>query len=332
MNNGIKNFINKLKKKKLYIALALIILVSAVVLAADIFSTMQKQNTNKSEPIPSISVGCDSVLWEGMELKLTASTKNISSPRFNWTVNGKEAGNDQKLSRKLEVGKYNIALNVFFDNNTMNNMMTDRQTTIVIDSTDGVSLRNFQASKNQWGFQTTYGGKDSGVKGVSVSVDSETPSAVNACGFLSTKPLMAGDYTWKAVYQGKDIDSGTFNIKEASEIKISRIEVAPNYNAGDTVNGKIIVKNTGSVPVKDFKISTLVVNNNYAWMGDKAKREYSDSYTSDIKPGKIYEVPITVTIPEKVGGIRPSGRYSITVSLILNGQRTDMKIVNTQVK
>ncbi len=328
MNKGIKNFINKYKKTKLYIALTLIILFSAVILAADIFSSMQKQHANKAEPIPSVSIGCDRILWKDMELELTASTQNINAPRFNWTVNGKEAGSGKKLSRRLEVGEHHIALDVFFDNKTL----IARQTTIVIDSADGVSLRNSQASKNQWGFQTMYMSKDFGVKGVAVSIDSETPSEVNPCGFLSTKPLMAGDHTWKAVYQGRDIASGTFNIKEVSEIMISRIEVASNYNAGDTVNGKIVIKNTGSIPVKDFDIRTLVVNNNYAWMGDKAKREYYDRYNSDIRPGEVNEVLITVTIPEKVNGIRPSGRYSITVSLILNGQTIDSKIVNTEIR
>ncbi|HEY9205015.1 MAG TPA: hypothetical protein VIO58_03750 [Candidatus Methanoperedens sp.] len=328
MKDIIKNFRYQLNKRNLSIALALILFLSAVVLAAFIFPAIQKRFQEKQKPVPSVSIGCDRVLWKDTELELVASTQNINAPHFNWTVDGKVAGDGQKLSKKFEVGEHHIVLDVFFDNKTL----TARQTTIVIDSAEGVSLRGSQASKNQGGFQTTYNGKDSGVEGVSISVDGETPSEVNTCGFLSTKPLMAGDHTWIAGYQGKTIASGTFNIKEAGEIRINRIDVAKSYNAGDTVNGKIIIMNTGSIPVRDFDIRTLVVNNNYAWMGDKAKREYYDRYSSDMKPGEVYEVPITVTIPEKVGGIRPSGKYSITVSLILNNQAVDTKIVNTEVR
>jgi len=48
-------------------------------------------------------------------------------------------------------------------------------------------------------------------------------------------------------------------------------------------------------------------NNDFAFMGDKAKREFSDQYNADIKPGETYEIPIQMTIPEKVSGVRPAG-------------------------
>ncbi len=322
--NEFKKTLTKVKIKKLYIALALVVLIMAAV-ATGIFSHAQKPG---EKPVPSISIGCDRVLWKGMELELAASTQNINKPLFNWTVDGKDGGGSQRLNKNFEMGEHQVVLNVAFDGKTL----TAKQTTLVIDSVDGVSLRDSEASKNQWGFQTIYTGKNYGVKGVTLSVDSSPQTEVNPCGYLSTKSLMAGDHTWKAVYQGKTIASGTFNIKEVSEIKITRIEVAPSYNAGDTVNGKIVLMNSGSSIVKGFDIKTLVVNNNYAWMGDAAKREFSDTYSSDLEPGEVYEVPITVTIPEKVSGIRPSGRYSITVTLLLNGQIIDTKVVNTEVK
>ncbi len=329
MKDKIENLKNNLKIKKLHITLALIIIISAAaVLAAGFFLDLKNASQEKPKPIPSVSIGCDLVLWMGTELQLNASIQNINKPSFNWTIDGKNAGSTQKINQKLEVGDHQIVLNVTFDNKTL----IAKQTTVVIDSVDVISIRDSPASKNQWGFQTGYKGKIFGVKGVTVSVDSLSPAEVNGCGFISSNPLLAGDHAWTAMYQGKIIASGTFVLKEVSEIKITKIEVAPSYNAGDTVNGKILIKNTGSAVVKGFDIKTLVVNNNYAWMGDKAKREYFDQYTSDLKPGEVYEVPITVTIPEKVSGIRPSGRYSITVTLILNGQMMDTKIVNTEVK
>ena len=329
MKDKIQNFKNNLKIKKLHIALVMIILVSAAaVLATGFFLDLKKSSQEKPKPIPSVSIGCDMVLWKNGELELTASVQNINKPSFNWTIDGKDAGSTQKINQKLDVGEHQVVLNTAFENKTL----TAKQTTVVIDSVEGISIKDSAASKNQWGFQTLHKGRNFGIKGVTVSVDSISQGEVNGCGFISSKSLLAGDHAWTAMYQGKNIASGTFSLKEVSEIKISRIEVAPSYNAGDTVNGKIIIKSTGSAVVKGFNIKTLVVNNNYAWMGDKAKREYFDQYGSDLKPGEVYEVPITVIIPEKVSGIRPSGRYSITVSLILNGQTMDTKIVNTEVK
>ncbi|MBU4138740.1 MAG: hypothetical protein KJ729_02170 [Euryarchaeota archaeon] len=116
------------------------------------------------------------------------------------------------------------------------------------------------------------------------------------------------------------------------EVKITRLDIAKSYNAGSMVSAKIVVVNSGSTIVTGFEIRTLAVNNNYAFMGDKAKKEYVDQYSTDLKPGVSYDIPIGFTIPEKVSGIRPSGKYTITVSLVLNGKVVDKKVVNTEVK
>ncbi len=266
---------------------------------------LHKDKIPLEKPAPSVSIGCDRVLWKNTELELAASIQNINKPLFEWIVDGRSAGKLQKLGQKFDMGEHRVVLNVSFDNTTL----TANRTIIVVDSVDGISLRDSTASKNQWGFQTTYRGKVVGVKGVMVSIDSLPKAEVNPCGSLSTKPLFAGEHTWLAQLQGFTIGSGTFNLKEVSEIKIARVDVAPSYTAGSTVNGKIILKNTGSTAVTGFDIKTVAVNNNYAWMGDKAKKEFSDKYNADIKPGETYEIPVRVTIPEKVSVIRPSGRY-----------------------
>jgi hypothetical protein len=314
------------KSKKHYIILILVILILTSISGAALL--LHKDKIPQEKPAPSVSIGCDRVLWKNTELELAASTRNINKPLFEWTVDGKLAGKSQKLSQKFDMGEHRVVLNVSFDNTTL----TANQSIIVVDSVDGVSVRGSAASKNQWGFQAMYRGKAVGVKGVMVSVDSLPAAEVNPCGSLSTKSLFAGEHTWRAQFQGSIIGSGTFNLKEVSEIKIARIDVAPSYTAGSTVNGNIILKNTGSTTVTGFDIKTVAVNNNYAWMGDKAKKEFSDRYSADIKPGEIYEIPVRVTIPEKVSGIRPSGRYTITVTLIMKGQAIDTKAVNTEVK
>lgn len=166
------------------------------------------EHTLEKPKPPTVSIGCDRVVWEGTELEITASTQNINDPQFNWTEDGKDAGSGPKLMNKLEIGEHRIMLTVTFDNKTL----TANQTTIVIDSTEGVSVRDSFDSKNQWGFQTQYNSKKYGVKGVTVSVDSSTPSEVNTCGYLSSKALMAGDHTWNAMFHGKNIGSGKYTI------------------------------------------------------------------------------------------------------------------------
>ncbi len=316
---------HRIGSKKMHIAVSL---AGIAVLAAFAMSMGFFGEAPPAKKLPSVSIGCDRVVWNGTELEIAASTQNINKPVFNWTADGKDAGSGQKIRKKFDKGEHRVILNVTFDGKTL----TANQTTLVIDSTEGVSVRDSAASNNQWGFQTMYKGKKSGVKGVTVSVDSAAPSEVNACGYLPSKALMAGNYTWKAVYQGKTMGSGKFNIKEVNEIKITRLDIAKSYTAGSKVSAKIVLVNTGSTIVSGFEIRTLAVNNNYAFMGDKAKKEYVDQYNTDLKPGVNYDIPIGFTIPEKVSGIRPSGKYTITVSVVLNGRVVDKKIVNTEVK
>lgn len=329
--NFIKSYLKmpgtKIKKGHIIVVIAALAVPALLILGA--FALSQGFLWEKErEEFPSVSIGCDRVVWNGTGLEIAATTRNINSPVFNWTVDGDYAGQGHKIMKEFGKGEHRVILNVTFDNK----IMTANQTTIVIDSADGVSVRDSSASNNQWGFQTMYKGKKYGVKGVTVSVGLSGPSEVNECGYLSSKALMAGDYSWNAMYQGKTIGSGKFNIKEVNEVRIIRLDMAKSYNAGDTVNAKIVVVNTGSTTVKGFEIKTLAVNNNYAFMGDKAKREYADWYDTDLKPGVSYDIPIGFTIPEKVSGIRPSGKYTVTVSVVLKGNVVDKKVVNTEVK
>jgi hypothetical protein len=312
----------KLKKKYIFFIFAAIILLL-------IFSQGNFKKQEKPEkPVPSVSIGCDRVIWKDSEEVLEASVKNIDKPSFEWKSGDINIGTAQKLSRKFDIGENFILLNVTFNNQTI----SATKSIIVIDSVEGVSVREFAASKNQWGFQTTFKGKNKGVKGVMVYVDSLPPSEVNACGAVSTKALYSGEHTWKAKYRDAEVGSGTFNIKETSELKITRIDIAPSYSAGSVVKAKIILMNTGSVAITGFGTKTVAINNDFAFMGDKAKREYSDQYNANIKPGETYEIPIEMTIPEKVSGVRPAGKYTITVNILLGDKTTDSKVVNTQVK
>jgi len=78
---------------------------------------------------------------------LEASIKNIDKPSFEWKLNGFNIGTGQKLSRKFEVGENSILLNVTFNNQTI----SATKSIIVIDSVDGVNIREFAASKKPVG-------------------------------------------------------------------------------------------------------------------------------------------------------------------------------------
>lgn len=283
----------------------------------------------KSQPkLPSISLGCDRVIWDSTKLKLEASIQNIKNPKFQWYVDNKLSGKDQTLEQIFSIGKYKISLSVL-SNDTKT--LKDNISVLVVNSTNGVSVKDSQ-EKNEWTFQTIYDKKKIGVEGVEIYVDSSPKKImVDDCGHVSV-PLLAGEHTWKAQYRGIIIGTGNFTLKEVKEIKISKINIDREYKVGDTVEGKITAKNTGTTTMKGFDIKTVAINNKYKWMGDVAKREYYDKYDAQLNPGDKYDIIVKVTIPKEVKGIAPTGRYSITISLISNDKVVDTKIVDTEVK
>jgi hypothetical protein len=272
---------------------------------------------------PYVSIGCDRVIWNGDGLELLATVKNIENPQYQWIIDGKNSTGAVNFG----MGEHLVILNVKSGDNTYQ----AKKSVIVVDSINGISLNN-AASGSQWRFQTLYNSKKMGVKAVFVSIDSNPAQEVNPCGQITTKPLPAGKHSWKAEYQGKTLASGSIEVKEISDVKINKIEVAPKYKAGDTVNGKIIVMNTGSTTISEFGINTLAINKKYEWMGDIARMAFSDKYTPELKPGDKYTIPIRVTIPAEVNGIRPTGKYSITIDLVLNNKVADSKVVYTEVE
>lgn len=302
-----------------FLLILLMSLASALVLPSIL---PQPEKTPPEEPY--VSIGCDRVIWNGDDLKLPVTVRNIENPQYQWTIDGENATG----AINFDMGEHLVILNVKSGSNTYQ----AKKTVIVVDSINGISLNDAAASVSQRRFQTLYNGRKTGVKGVFVSVDSNPPQEVNSCGQVTTKPLPAGQHSWKAEYRGKTLASGTFDIKEATMAELSRIEVASKYTAGDTVNGKIIVMNTGSTTLTQLGINTLVINHKFEWMGDAARMEYSGNYNPGIKPGDEYTIPIRVTIPAEVKGIRPAGKYSITIDLVLNNQVVDRKVVYTRVE
>lgn len=115
------------------------------------------------------------------------------------------------------------------------------------------------------------------------------------------------------------------------KLKISNLRIAPNYKTGDTISTELVVINVGTVDIDGFKIETLIINNKYAWMGDKAKREYSFDYSDTLRPGETAKLPIVATIPEKVNGIRPTGTYTINFEMTYSSDASSSITLETKV-
>ncbi|MCE8425043.1 MAG: hypothetical protein J5U17_04630 [Candidatus Methanoperedens sp.] len=319
-------------KKKLTIAISVLLIIAGMIIGgAQIIRNYQSEKENKKilEPSkPSVSIGCSQVVRENKELILKASTSNIDNPSFQWFIDGINSGNSSNMQKDLDLGAHKILVNVSFGTQAV----SASKEIIVINSTDGVAISDFQYSTNQWGFMTNYLGEEINVEGVIVLIDSSRDSSIPPCGPLVTDSLFAGVHKWMASYQGKLLGQGSFNLKEAAGLKIIGIQTEQQYNAGDTVNGKIILENRGTITIKGFDIKTLAVNENYAWMGEKARREFYDRYDPELIPGQRYEIPVRVKIPESVSGIRPSGRYNITITVLFKDQTiADSRSITTQV-
>lgn len=317
------------KNGKIYgiiLAIILITIIGVVVILSIPNDDDQHQNVYVPK-LSQISIGCDRTIWNNEQLDIKPSINNIDNPLFKWFLDDKYVGNNNTLKQKLDLGEHKISLNVGFGNQTLE----DNMSVTVIDSIKGISVFASQESKNQWKFQAQYNRKNAGIKGVNIYIDSLPKKDTNACGYMSI-PLMSGDHVWKAEYNGNVIVSGNFSLKEVTEIKIEKIDVKSSYRVGDIVDGKIVLKNTGTTIIKNFDIKTLVVNHKFEWMGDVAKKEYYDKYDSQLKPGELFEIQMQVKIPEKVNGVEPTGKYTLTMNLILNDKIVDKKIVDTEIR
>ncbi|MCZ7355731.1 MAG: hypothetical protein O8C66_02870 [Candidatus Methanoperedens sp.] len=276
---------------------------------------------------PSVSIGCSRVEWKDAEIHLSAST-NMRSPSYQWLSDNKTLGTERNLVYTFKTGENSLILKAASGNDSAQ----DEIEIIIVDSTDGISAENVAGSMiNERVFLTKFKDAVYYVDGVSVILDEKDMGSIPECRKLTVSGLYAGAHTWKAMFRGKDIGSGSFSLESLAKLKITRVDIAGSYRAGDTVDGKIFLQNAGTVPVKDYAIKTLVVNHNFEWMGDISKKEFTDTFDYELKPGDSVQIPVQVKIPEKVSGIRPVGDYSITIQLLMNNQVEETQLVKTVV-
>ncbi len=276
---------------------------------------------------PGVSIGCNRVVWKDAVVHLAATT-NLRPARFQWLFKNKTIGTERELVYTFIAGEHNILLKATSGNDSVQ----DEISIIAVDSTEGISAYAVAGSmSNERVFITKFKDAMYYVDGVSIILDNKDMGTIPECRKLIVSGLYAGSHTWKATYRGNDIGSGSFKLEPETRIKITRVNIAGNYRAGDTVEGRISLLNRGTVPVKAFSIRTLVVNHKFEWMGDVAKKDFTNSFDYELVPGAPVEIPVSVQIPEKISGIRPAGDYTITIQLIVNNNVMETQSVNTVV-
>ncbi|MCZ7405627.1 MAG: hypothetical protein O8C67_11975 [Candidatus Methanoperedens sp.] len=276
---------------------------------------------------PSVSIGCSRVVWKDTEVHLSATT-NLRTAKLEWSIDNKTVGTLRNLVYTFTPGKNTIIVKAVSDNDSLQ----DESLIIVVNSTDGILAEAVTGSmSNERVFMTKYNDATYYIDGVSVILDGKNMGTIPECRKMTVSGLGAGVHNWKATFHGKDIGSGSFNLETVTRVKITRIDIAGSYRAGDTVNARIYLLNTGTVPVKQFSIKTLAVNHKFEWMGDISKKEFTSNFDYELKQGASVEIPVLVTIPEKVSGVRPAGDYSITIQLIVNNNMQETQTVKTVV-
>ncbi|MGB8216011.1 MAG: hypothetical protein WCE94_01810 [Candidatus Methanoperedens sp.] len=276
---------------------------------------------------PSVSIECSRVVWKDTEVHLSATT-NLRTAKLEWSIGNKTVGTQRNLAYTFAPGKNTIIVKAVSDNDSLQ----DESHIIVVNSTEGILAEAVTGSmSNERVFMTKYNDATYYIDGVSVILDGKDMGTIPECRKMTVSGLGAGVHNWKAAFHSKDIGSGSFNLEPVTRVKITKIDIAGSYRAGDTVNAKIYLLNTGTVPVKQFSIKTLAVNHKFEWMGDISKKEFTSDFDYELKQGDSVEIPVRVTIPEKVSGVRPAGDYSITIQLIVNNNVQETQTVKTVV-
>jgi hypothetical protein len=327
----------KLKKEIMLVVVAVTILIVVVAAVSLHQHYVQKQmvggeQTEPDKLEPQISAGCSQVVWEGNEVELHASTRNIENPTFVWfSSSEKEVLSTQRaLTHVFDLGEHIILLNVTSGDDEKT--LGARTKVIVIDRVENISVGvTAGALHNERIFQTNYLGSNILIKGVRINVDGSEYDKMHGCGRISVTGLSAGTHRWTATYRGDIVSNGTLNLAEITEFRIKEVSIAPKYHVGDMVDAKLVVQNSGTAPIDKFVVKVRIVNPKYEWMGDIAKPEYRTEYNYALSPGQQKDIPVRAKIPERVGVVKPTGKYSITIDLLIDDEVTDSKTVKTEV-
>ena len=110
------------------------------------------------------------------------------------------------------------------------------------------------------------------------------------------------------------------------------------YNAGDTVNAEMKIKNTGEVDMTSEKIVITVKcielesfggNMVLKGLSDEEKTEtYTLSFSGVISPGESKTLSAKFDTPAEMSGVSLAGEYDLTLTLKVDGYSLDQKKMN----
>lgn len=278
---------------------------------------------------PQLHIGCNHIVWEEENTMLRGHVNNfVGKIRYSWWIDSKNESNGPESNFVFSEGVHTIRAEA-----SNESFMLEKEITITaISSTQGITVEP-QPSEyyGTWKFQTYLNDVPANVPGTLIMFDDNIIGISEQCKLVSLTGATSGTHIWSAQYHGQNVSSDIIEVPAVEKLKISNVKIAPKYETGDTISTELVVINVGTVDIDGFKIKTLIINNNYAWMGDKAKREYSFDYSNTLRPGETAKLPIETTIPEKVNGIRPTGTYTINLEMTYSSEESSSITLKTKV-
>ncbi|MDF1556750.1 MAG: hypothetical protein P1P80_01005 [ANME-2 cluster archaeon] len=313
-----------------------IIYVTAIVLAAIVvllspyyLFPFEDPNDIAASNTLVLDIGCSRVVWVDETTSLSAAVSNMAGAvTYQWWIDGKHWGEGNTLTTTFSKGLHTIHAEANNGEQTLQKNITIRS----VGSVEGISVDPIPSeSYGMWRFQAYLDGDPTNIPGIQVSFNNQLADSSRPCSPANIIGVRAGSYTWVAKYHDQIVGSGTIEVPSIQKLKIFRIDIEPTYRTGDTISSILVVTNVGTQDIAGFHVRTYVLNNKYAYMGDAAAREFTFDYSKNIKPGELAQIPINAHIPEKVKGIRPTGRYTIDLEISYGSGKTTSITLYTEV-
>jgi len=321
-----------MNKKVYLIIIILIITIISSFLILNYFNNQKIHSTTGSIPRePQLNIGCSHVVWVDENETLTAHVSNmIGNISYSWWIDDIN-NNDttvHELTKSFTQGAHSIKVTASNDT-----IKLEKEITITgISSAKDISVKPIPSSTfSTWKFQADCCGTPANVPGIQITLNENPVGTSQMCTPVTISGMSAGNYTWSAQYHQQTVGNGIFEVPKNKVLHISNVDIASQYTTGDTISAKLIVSNSGTQDIKGFHVNTHIINDDLAWMGDIATREYTFDYKNTISPGESAQVPITASIPEKVKGVRPTGHYTITIEVHYDDQKTCSLTKETEV-
>ncbi|MDY6965299.1 MAG: hypothetical protein SVM80_04930 [Halobacteriota archaeon] len=186
----------------------------------------------------------------------------------------------------------------------------------------------------------TAGQGESPLKGVEIKINEESRGRTDSDGILSVEWLLAGEYSWSAIYNGNLVYFENFTIPEVTELEFVEMRRDKDaYHLGDDATGIVIVKNTGTRVIDHLTIKVTATNIRYSSYGTLATKTMSKDFETEIYPGEEKEFRASVRIPEsvtvsgyKVEGHMLKGIYKIEDEILIDDLSFGVKEMMIEVK